>query len=288
MTNHPIDEQLMIDFLLGNLPDEEIERLDELSVTDDDFVNRLKTVEDDLIDAYVRGELPENTLSRFKSNYLRSPKRMEKVVFAETLQKLLNKTPIRQTQEPINKPRWFNFPQRSLRWGLAAAAIVVLTFCGYLIFENENLHNQLRQMQVEKESFRYREQELQRQIAQLEHQSSNTDQGDVKLMAFNLSPPTRAINKIPLLTIPAGIDFVAFTLELDINDFSMYKVALKDPVTGKVLWNSENLKPEKNSVQVKIPTNLLKTQNYLLELSGISGSGAAEIISGYPFKAVTQ
>jgi hypothetical protein len=56
----------------------------------------------------------------------------------------------------------------------------------------------------------------------------------------------------------------------------------------KTIWRSEKLKVQNNLVQINVPANLLKPQSYLMELSGISASGAAEIISSYPFRIATQ
>ncbi|MCI0444646.1 hypothetical protein L0152_15745 [bacterium] len=283
MTRLPIDEQLMTDFLLGNLPEEEIERLDEMSLADDDFANRLQAVENDLVDAYIRGELSGTALTQFKSNYLRSSKRREKVEFAETLHKQLNKS--------VDTDRGFDYnaaPRSGFQWLLAAAAIVILTFCGYLVFQNVSLHDQIQQLQAEKESLRSREQELQKQIAQLKNQPSETKQ-DVKLLAFVLFPQTRGINKIPILNIPVGTDYIVLTLKSETNEFPMYQAALRDPAAGEIVWKSGNLQADKNnSVQVQIPASLLKQQNYLMELSGISDNGTAEIINSYPLRIATQ
>ena len=285
MTRRPIDEKLMTDFLLGNLPEEEVEWLDEISLSDDDFANRLQAVENDLVDSYVRGELTATDLKQFKTNYLRSSKRQEKVAFAEALQKQLNKSSYKK--RPVE---FLAAPRSSLSWLFATAAVVILGLSGYLIFENIRLQNQLRRIQVEKESFREREQQLQKQIAQLKHQSEGTKSDEVKLLAFVLMPQTRGINKIPVLNIPVGTDYIALTLKLDTNDFSAYQAGLRNPVTDQITWKSENLEADKtgNSVQVKIPANLLNPQNYLLELSGISSSGAAEIVNSYPFRIATK
>jgi hypothetical protein len=133
----------------------------------------------------------------------------------------------------------------------------------------------------EKELARVRE-----KLVELEQQISPNQQDDVTVIAFNLSPQTRSISKLPILSLPTGIDFVDITLNLEMNDFSAYSVVLKDPVTENVLW-SDNLKAAK-SLQFRLPANLLKPQNYVLELSGISASGVAEIVSSYPFRVSTQ
>src|SRR5689334_942847 len=78
------DDRVLIQYLLGSMPDEDAGRFDELSVVDDAFSARLSEVENDLVDSYVRGELSGETAERFQSFYLTSPRRREKVRFAET------------------------------------------------------------------------------------------------------------------------------------------------------------------------------------------------------------
>jgi hypothetical protein len=87
---HEMDEKFyknksVTQYLLGALPEEEAERLDELCFTDDRFAEALSAAENELVDAYVRGELAGADLARFKSYYLASSLRREKVEFAEAL-----------------------------------------------------------------------------------------------------------------------------------------------------------------------------------------------------------
>jgi hypothetical protein len=79
------EDQQFERYLLGMLSDDEAERLDELSIADDEAAWRLSAVENDLVDAYVRGELHGETLQRFDAYYLASPRRRAKVMFARTL-----------------------------------------------------------------------------------------------------------------------------------------------------------------------------------------------------------
>src|SRR5215475_11685384 len=75
-------DQHLVPYLLGLLPENEAERLDELSVTNDDIAGRLQVAEDDLIDAYVDGELSGEMLARFESICVSLPKWRERVSFA--------------------------------------------------------------------------------------------------------------------------------------------------------------------------------------------------------------
>ena len=56
------EERYLIRYLVGDLPAEEAERLDQLSIANDDFAWRLREIENDLVDAYVRSQLSGETL----------------------------------------------------------------------------------------------------------------------------------------------------------------------------------------------------------------------------------
>src|SRR5688572_20795084 len=73
----------LVSYLLGLLTDEDAERLDEMSIADDDVALDLRVVENDLVDAYVRGAMTGDTRQQFELAYLSSPHRSRKVRFAE-------------------------------------------------------------------------------------------------------------------------------------------------------------------------------------------------------------
>src|SRR5437016_3544569 len=111
------DDQLVVQYLLGSISEEEASRLDELSIANDKFAERLSTVENDLVDAYVRGELTGESLDRFESHYLASPYRREKVKFAECLLGLCDRAPMASPQNERPARRWWFSPA----WTFAAA-----------------------------------------------------------------------------------------------------------------------------------------------------------------------
>jgi hypothetical protein len=86
MNERKYDNRAITEYLLGSLSEAETERFDELSFTDEDFAASLSATEKDLVDAYIHGELKGNTLEKFKSHYLASPLRREKVGFARNFQ----------------------------------------------------------------------------------------------------------------------------------------------------------------------------------------------------------
>ncbi len=190
MKNQDYNTELLTHYLFGELSEEETERLDELSFTDDELAARLREVETDLVDAYVRGELSGQQLERFTSQYLASPVRLEKIAMARGLQNSLDRIVVteqekRQPQElrqPISpdKPAarrgslrdYFFAPRATWQWGIIAALLLLIVGGGWLAFDNLRLRNQIHQAQAQREELQKRERELQAQIAE-EHSSSS-------------------------------------------------------------------------------------------------------------------
>lgn len=335
MSKQPVDERVITDYLLGASSETETERLDEMSLTDDAFAWRLQAAENDLVDAYIKGQLSEDALARFNSHYLASPRRREKVRFAETFLTFAEKPTIVRTAEPretipaspaageriLPKPsrrRLFTLPRLTLEWGFAAVALLLLLTGGYLILANLRLRNQMAQTQAERAAVDQRAQELQRQLAeqrssdaetekelsrvrerlaQLEQQLATgqpsgkaaTEQHNLNIIAFNLAPQTRGVGQIVTLSVPPGTDYVALTLTLEADDFPAYQAALRNPATGNIIWRSGRLKTSgQRIVRVSLRASLFNPQNYVLELSGISATGTADLVSSYPFRVVRQ
>lgn len=322
MTEQAFDERAITDYLLGTLPASEIDHYDELSLTNDDFAEVLKAVENDLVDAYVRGELSGSILSSFQSNYLASPRRRNKVIFAKTLLEIEKSriTPLAEeaVQKKSGRPGWFHLftmPRPSLQLGFAAAAIVMLIAGAFLMVENIRLRAQIAQTRHEHAALQQREQELQQKLAlkrssdietqkelervrgklqQLERElaaiAPKEAEQEPVLLAFNLSPQARGTSKIPQLMVPPGAGIIVFTLILEPNDFSVYQAVLENSEADSVLWRSGKLKADAGGqqVQLRISTKLLKPQNYILELSGIATDGSAEIVGSYRFRIKTN
>lgn len=195
----------------------------------------------------------------------------------------------------------------ALEWSFIIAALLLLLAGGYLTFENLRLRGQMAQTRAERAALEERERELQGQLAEQRKSNAETEgelgrvrdrlapleklaadqqrAHDLKVIAFDLAPQD---GQIPELGLPAGTDYVALNLELEKNEFPAYRVTVKNPTTGRVLWRTGQLKAIENSktVRVRLRASLFNQQNYVLEASGISASGANEDLSSYPFRVV--
>src|SRR4029078_12374086 len=78
----PAAHRLLLPYLLRLLPDDQAEQVELATLSDDQVAERLKAVEHDLVDGYIRDTLDAVTRDRFESYYLSSPIRRERVRFA--------------------------------------------------------------------------------------------------------------------------------------------------------------------------------------------------------------
>jgi len=313
------DNQLLVRYLLGSLPDEEAERLDELSIANDEYAMRLNAAENDLVDAYVRGELSGETLERFKSFYLSSTKRREKVKFAETLLVFGDRTATAEiapaispsssgpSQGPSQQPprrKFFTTPLLIPQWAIAGLALVMLLAGGFLLIDNLRLRKQVTEAGAERAALDQRGQQLQGQLSEQRSANATTlkeleqvresqvNLDELRTISLLLLPPTRGAGRIPTISVPPRTNLVVLLLALESDDFPAYRVELKDPATHHMIWHSGNLKTtlggEHKAVSISFRASLLKPQNYIVELTGVPSRGAPEFISSYPFHAMLK
>jgi hypothetical protein len=176
-TSRSADDQAITRYLLGLLSDEDTERLDEASIADEEFVVRLRVVENDLVDAYVRGALAGEMLERFESHYLASPRRQEQVRFAGRFLRAVDDaavdtrdpqtTPPDAVPEPddarVSEPSSSDEVPQRLRLAprfLAAAAVLLLAASAALLFEAGRLRSGLTAARQENVALDRRAREL--------------------------------------------------------------------------------------------------------------------------------
>lgn len=93
-----VADTVLLRYLLGALPVDEAEPIEEASLVDGALAARLNALECDLVDEYVRGELEGPNLARFQSWYLSSPLRTQKVEVAKAI--LLIIEPLKDVPAP--------------------------------------------------------------------------------------------------------------------------------------------------------------------------------------------
>jgi hypothetical protein len=179
MSKQLYDDQKLTQYLLGSLSEAETERLDELSLTDDEIAEALQVAEQDLVDAYVQDELTEAAHAQFKTHYLASPLRREKVAFAQAFQAQAVKSPATQSRAQTETSaevaqnrkgrswfsiwRGFNASRPAWQWGAAGAALALLITGSWLMLKRVRPRQQVAQTQTQRAVPGQHEQESQKE-----------------------------------------------------------------------------------------------------------------------------
>jgi hypothetical protein len=165
-------ENLIHRYLLGELPETEQTSFERELLTDRDKFDQVWSIETELIDSYVRGEMSRADRERFEGHYMASPLHRERVAIARLLLENIDQQAIEllEVDEPKTVvPRWDNFPVPR-RWlapafGVASVLAFLLTIgSAWVLIERARLTEQIAKIQneaqSERDSLQQREQEL--------------------------------------------------------------------------------------------------------------------------------
>jgi hypothetical protein len=222
MEKFAINEHLMRKYLLGELAERELERLEERLLTDDSFYQTLTAledeVEDELIDEYLDGDLTRPERENFERVFLNTPERVDKLRLVKDLKDhalvsaagILHApadVPAKHDEAGASRRRWipaFAAFQNPLV-GLSCAAALLLTVLvgGWLLVKTNRLESELRQAEALKqlpppadsnlkeqlEQLRLRNEELTASLRQSEEQRASLDRDFASLKSREGSSP---------------------------------------------------------------------------------------------------
>jgi hypothetical protein len=301
------EDRTLMQHLLGNLSEADAERLDALSVSDDATAARLSDAENDLVDAYVRGELRGEDLELFRLHYLTTPRRRTKVEFAQSLLKLEQ---ARDKVVPIERPRAPLRMPVSKGWPLALAAAVLLAVAAGIALDDvrvrrslsdergalKELSSRVSAGRQDLDAERTRTSALTAETKQLEGQIDELRAAGtvaesakpllVRIASFLLLPPKRGMETPPVLGVPSDAQQLEVRLVLEDDEFRHYRVRLKSRGNSAILWQSSVLNVEHHAggaeLKLVLPATLFKSGAYIFELSGLP-QGHAETLASYAF-----
>lgn len=292
------NEERLIQYLLGQLREEEQAQIEERYFADPDFHHELQATERDLIDRYVHGELSKREREQFETYYLSSPRRRQKVEFARSLMQSLTQAPAaavaeraRSRQERLSWwPAVLDFLGGRQRAWLLAAATVVILVGGWLIVS-------------------WQQQGALNQGGQIAQQPP--DQGTsgppappgpppevtpsprpqptppVRVATFVLTPSlARDIDETPKLIIEGNVQ-VRFQLNFEAGDYQSYQALLRT-AEGDEIWRQDQLTPRPTrsgpAIVVQLPASRFSSRDYTIRLSGVTAEGEVEELSSYYFR----
>jgi hypothetical protein len=315
------NEKLIARYLLGDLNEEQQVEIEDRAFADKEYLALVTSVENDLIDDYVRHELSETDQRKFESRFLASAERRKRVEFARALARVPVAAPERTVVSEPARWSWrdslyafISGLNPAAKFALVAAMLVLLVGGAWLLTETLRLRNQLTQLQAQNQA---RQNELQRQVdaerkrseelnAQLTQEKQQREQSDESLRQLSekeseTSPAPRPIIAslilLPGLSRGAGDkanlvmpeDARLVRLQIGIDPEEQYKSYAVEihTVAGNQVWTRENLAARSRRgarvVGLTLPATALKPGQYELRLRGINESGRAEDVGFYYF-----
>src|SRR5262245_48219670 len=235
----------------------------------------------------------------FKKTRRRSYLKTQALTNAKSNKSFPRKTPL---------PGFLTYP----RLVLTIAALLGVIGIGWMVVEFTLQRSQVDQAQAGRIALEQREKELQELLERQQRASSDTEAelermreekdllghqpaserqiaksqtpplpANLNIVSYKLAAPMRTVGQVTTIPIPTGADYVLLQVELEPDDFPSYNaVLLTQPGRGPAGWRRERLESKALGVskvlEIRISARLLKSQEYLLAVSGNSNRGIAE------------
>ncbi len=302
MTNNAERKALITRYLLGQVPENERAEFEEEYLRDDDLFEEMVAHENDLIDAYVGGELAATDREQFETYFMSDPEGHERVELARTLLKSCLTT--KASEERSSDERgdgspvvgFRRAPVPAMRLALAAVLLVAVAGLTWMALMNWNLHRQLEaSLNAEQQA-----QELRRQVAALQERAAAAEQKLAELpppglafLSMTLAPDlARGPGQQTTLHLAPGISEVFLLLRRNHDKHLSYRVIL-ETAEGKQVWQKPSLEPQLardggEVIVVDISSSILKQDDYVLRLFGATASGSFEETGTYSFRVLKQ
>lgn len=274
-------ENQIVQYLLGQLPEEQQVEIEDRAFSDPEFLAKVTAVENDLIDEYVRRELPESQRRQFELRFLASESRRKRVEFARAMVHVMDEIRVtgRETRTAAAAPvswreslaAFFHGLSPAGRIALATATLLLLIGGAWLIAETLKLRSQLSQLQAQQQSQQNDRQTLERQVdmerrrseelaAQLEREKQQRAQTDESLRQLSetvnrpqetarpiiaslllLPGISRGASTQPILRLPANATVVQLQIGIDPAEDFKSFGVELRTAGGRSVWTRDNL-----------------------------------------------
>lgn len=274
------EERVLRRYLLGELNEDEQERVEVRFITDLDFKQRALIVEDELVEDYLSGELSDAEKALFTGHFLATPEQRQKLKIAGSVRRYLiveksppplepdgEVLPLRARESGMkNRPFW----RKPLILVPASLMILLVLVFGLLRLTGvQQRRNQLAEIRLELEQL-------------------NRQPGSAASSSIFLTPlATRGAGDSNSLSRPADGAVVQLWLMLIKDEYRSYQAVFRKEGDTEQ-FPLDGLRAETTvqgkAVPVRLLSKLLSPGVYIVKLNGIADGGRAEEIGEYIFQ----
>jgi anti-sigma factor RsiW len=295
MSAHESEER-MVQYLLGELPQDQAELLEERYFQDGEYFEQLQALENELIRDFVNGEMAPGLRDSFEKRYRSSRDLAKKIELVQAIRSEAAELRARRPRRGLTSPATDTGRSRSSIWGLfhfrissfqyaTAAALVAALGFGILMWNlNARLKGDLATLRHDNEQLVQQKSVLDRSLAQQVKEPQ-------LIASFILAPGVVRGNggTSEPLVVPEGIGEVQFKLPLPSGvTYSAYRIQLRKLSIGEIA--SQDLTPTAivdsgRAVIITIPSASLSAGRYVLYLKG-GANGEFKDVQYYAFEIV--
>ena len=301
-------------FLLGGGTEAERERLEAEFFADDDAFQQMIAAEDDLIDAYARGELTDSERRQFEQRFMNSSAGRERVCFARAFVAVTPQTA--PAVAPVTTPAPGFFASifgntTGLRVAFAALAIAVLIGFPWLLVERSRLNRELVELREQHARLSQQAEALQRSVAaeklkntetlavagnQDTKPNANTDSGttyvaEVRNVVFDVKPGATRGGAGNTLRVSKNAKSIRLRLGLEAESSREEYRAVIETAEGRAVKSFEFKVASGSHDRVSLPVlsaRELRAGDYVVTLSGKQPDNTFERVASYSFRVVSK
>jgi hypothetical protein len=310
MRTDRVDESLLVKYLLGRLPEEVQVQVEDRALADRDYMSALDAAEADLIDSYVRGDLPAADRRVFESRFLVSPQRRRKVEFAQALARVTEEAAPLPSHAPEPRSSWQAFWNPIRAWTpamqFAGAMGTVICVAGgtWLAVENVSIRSRLSAMEAVRRDLEGRSQTLRQELSQAQARAnglaalnqnaapSKASRSPLIASLILIAGPTRAESRTEQMLLSRETQIAHIEIQLEPrDDYPSFRAEVRTRGGKEVLSFGGLLRRntgDAQSVSMDVPASALPTGEYEIALKGLRDGDAPQDIGYYYFRVQKQ
>lgn len=290
----PYSDETLRQLLLGMLSAEQRDSIEDGFAADDELFDRLNDVEEELLEAYARGELTDEDSKRLESGLLMVPRNRERVQMLRTMKVAFE----RRVENPRSRSAsWFGHPLWRIAFGVAALLLVV--GIGWWLLRGPGQRNSI---QVKGPGAPINAPPpAPNGTSGNDRPSSPNSPGTVNINTEPTPTPTPPTVYATLLLLPGGtrsggglsqlnlranVTNVQVKLTLETSDYAKYRAMIYDENGGRV-WQSGILSDRDLIVTLYFPRRILRDGDYRIGLDGIADDVKTPV-ANYSFRVKSR
>lgn len=276
MKQEALTDALLREFLIGNLDDEQRDRIESQFLTDAKARERILAVEQDLIEDYLEESLTTAEKERFLHIYGRTAEQRQKLRITKSIKDwaVSEASVLQAAAAPV--PIWSRFWTRvrvKPLFIVPIAATVVVAIVLALVWLNSKV-KQSKHLAVEQE------------LAEI-NSPGNLREVPSQMVSLDLKPVTvRSVEMQTGFNLRADVELVELRLAwIQKQRYSAYQAELRRLGDDEV-FRIPNLQAENDgayTIRVRVPAHILSRGSYQIQIKGINNDGSASPAEEYHF-----